>query len=255
MVKGNKLSPGALFSISSLLLVAGYLMKSFPLFIFAGLAPLFALTDRVQSEDRFWNLAELILIALALGFLAAHVFDNNFLVISLLEAIALSFAFMGHSFVRQRLGIGLGKLPILFFWLAIEYVLLLLPWREKAIYLGDSLTLKTDWLHWTSLVGYAGTSLWVLMVNLLVYLTLFKGDKINWVFLILTLLLIIGPIVFSYFREGRLISRMDMITLYSNKIATPGENYIRRGEVIYKVAAGISALILLAALLKNKTRA
>src|SRR6267143_715227 len=62
-----------------------------------------------------------------------------------------------------------------------------------------------------------GTSLWVLIVNLLVYLTFFRGDKINWVFLILTLLLIIGPIVVSYFSEGRLISRMDMITLYSDK--------------------------------------
>ena len=92
------------------------------------------------------------------------------------------------------------------------------------------------------------------IVNLLVYLTFFRGNKTNWVFLILTLLLIVGPVVVSYFSEGGLISGMDRVTLYSDKIGRSGENYIQRGEVIYKVAAELSTLIFLAALFKNKMR-
>ena len=66
MAKNRNLSPALLFTISTALLCAGWLMKSFPVFIFAGLAPLFALNDQVRNEVRVWNRAELILIAQAL---------------------------------------------------------------------------------------------------------------------------------------------------------------------------------------------
>ena len=254
MAKEHNLHPVFLFGISAALLSAGWLMKSFPVFIFAGLAPLFAITDRARNKEHVWNLTELILMALAIGFLAAYVFEMQFLVMSLVEAIALTLAFLGYSFAYQRLGGWTGKFTIIFFWLAIEYVFLKLPWRHQFIYLGDALALKTDWLKWTQYTGYLGSSLWILIANLFLYITLFRDGKINWVFLVITLLWITVPIGFSYWREGQFISRTEMISLYDHKISTQNENYIRLGEVISSTAAGISVLILLFAVIRNKDR-
>jgi apolipoprotein N-acyltransferase len=244
--------PWTLFVISVACLVAGFLMRSFPVFIFGGLAPLMAVTDHVRDDQRFWNLAEGILISLFAFFLAARTFEIAWLAMSLVQAISMTFAFMGYSFVYQRLGFGLGKFTIVIFWLGIEYVLAVLPGRERAVYLGDALALKTDWLHWTSLTGYAGLSLWILCVNVLLYFSLFRGTKINWFFLGMSVLSITGPIVFSYLADGRLTSRADMLALYTSKISLPAKNYIPRGEVIHKAAAGVSVLILLSALVKSK---
>ena len=254
MAKDHKLNTLWLFGISVALLSAGWLMKSFPVFIFAGLAPLFVIMDRAQNEERFWTLSELILIALAIGFLAAHVFEMRFLVISLAQAIVMALAFLGYSFAQQRLGGWTGKFIIILFWLAIEYVLLKLPWRTQFVYLGDALALKTNWLKWTQYTGYLGSSLWILIVNLLLYHSLFREEKIKWVFLIITLLCITGPIVFSYWREGQFVSRTDMISLYDHKISPLNENYIQLGEVIPGIAAGISVLILLVAVTRNNDR-
>ncbi len=254
MAKKNSLQPGLLFCLAAALLCAGWLMKPFPLFIFAGLAPLFAIIDHAQDEERFWNLAELILVALAAGFLAAHVFELESLFISLVEAIAVTLAFVAYSFAYQRFDGRLGKFTVIFFWLAIEYVFLKLPWRENMIYMADALTLKPDWLKWTHYSGYLGASFWVLAANWMVYLTLLKGGKINGAFLVLTILWITAPIIFSYYFGGMVISRVDMIALYNKKISSLDANYIQQGEVIPRIAAWISLLVLFVAVVKNKTR-
>ncbi len=252
MAKENNLSPVLLLGISAALLCAGWLMKSFPVLIFAGLAPLFAITDQARDKDRFWNLSELILVGLAIGFFAAHVFKMQSLVMSMVEAIALTLAFLGYSFAYQRLGGWMGKFAIVFFWLGIEYVFLKLPWRNQFTFLGDALALKTDWLGWTQYTGYLGSSCWILLANLLVYLGLFRAGKINWFFIVLALLWITAPIAFSYWRAGQAISRTDMIFLYDGNNSSLNKNYIRLGEVIPRTAAGISVLILLVAVIRNK---
>lgn len=251
MEKGTSLKPWVLFAIATGLLVAGWLMKLFPVFIFVALAPLLAITDHVRDEDHFWNLVELILISLAIGFVAARTFEMNEVVLTLAEAIAFSCAFLGYSFAHQNLG--LGKFTIIFFWLGIEFVLLELPWRGETIFLGDALQLKEGWLGWTQHTGYAGTTLWILVVNLLAYHAYFKDGKINLIFVSLVILAIGGPVIASYSRVEQATSKMDMVAFYS-KFTTNWQNYIGAREVIHPVAAGMSAFILVSSLLKHNMR-
>jgi apolipoprotein N-acyltransferase len=254
MVKKNNesLPPWLLFVISAILLSAGWLMKSFPIFIFFGLAPLFAIADQAKEGDDFWVHIEFILLALAASFFAAHAFNVSFLVSAIVQAIVFAIAFSGYSFSYQSLGSRLGKFTIIFFWLGIEYILLKLPWREQTIFLTDAIQLRPEWVKWNSYTGYLGSTLWILITNLLLYMAVFKG-KSNWYLLAITIICLAAPIIYSLIIKVEGINRMQMISLYSN-VKVESINYVKRGELVTRTAAWISVVIVLLALVKSRTK-
>ena len=251
---GYEVGPWPLFFIATGLLIAGWLMKSFPVLILVGLSPLFAIADKSHSEEKFWNYAELILIALALSLLAGHVFQLSYLISAIIQAIGFTLAFVGYAFVHQSLGPRAGKVTIIIFWLAMEYIFLKLQWPLDNLFLADAVQLKTDWLNWTFYTGYLSASLWILLVNLLFYLAIFKEGKINWIWLAFFLVLLISPVVFSITNDLHGIGRESMIKLYSNAPGDLQSNYLKRGEFVPRTAAWISILIFIFALVKNKTQ-
>ena len=213
---GNAVGPWLLFLIGTGLLAAGWLMKSFPLLIFVALSPLYAITDRSHSEDKFWTYSELILIALSVALLAGHIFQLSFLISSLIQAIGFTLAFVGYGFVHQSLGPKAGKFTIIIFWLAIEYIFLKLRWPLDNLFLADAVQLKTDWLNWTFHSGYLGSSLWILLTNLFFYMAILKEGKINWAWMVVSIILLIGPIIYSFSIDLTGIDREKMMNLYSN---------------------------------------
>jgi apolipoprotein N-acyltransferase len=254
MAKENKLSPFILFLMATFLLTAGWLMKSFPLLIFVGFAPLLALTDQIKKEEVFWESFEWILIALCVSFFAAHLFSIQLLPAVFIQGIAFTLSFIAYKFAKQSLGDRLGKLPILFFWLGIEYIFLKLNWPANSLFLGDALSLQMDWLRWNTHTGYLGASFWILLVNLILYYSYFKTGKMNWPLFILFLITLSGPIVYSYTVEEKIISREMMISFYHNDETPALLTYEQRGEFIPRTSSWISVLILLFALVKNKTK-
>lgn len=247
MARETSLRPGLLFLLSASLLTAGWLMKSFPVFMFAGLAPLFGILDNIDDDDRFWNLSELVLASLGIGFFAAHLFDAGTVVVSLAQAILMTTAFLAASLVRQTAG--LGNFTVIFFWITLEWLLALLPWRHSILYLGDSLALKPEWFRWTALTGYAGVSLWVLIVNYLVYLSFLTGRNRRWLTAV-TILCIAGPLVISYFSQEAVISRLDMIARY-DKMRTVRE-FFSQSEILHRAAGFMSGVLLSAGIIRNQ---
>jgi hypothetical protein len=257
MAKKNSSVPNVwlLFGLATLLLAAAGLMKSFPVLIFAALAPLFAITDQARESTSPWNRFELILVALATGLLAAHAFNFSFTIAVMLQAILFTLTFMGYVFAYKNLGARLGKFTIIFFWLGLEYLLLKLPWNNQVIYLADVLLLKPDWYSWTIYTGYLGVTLWILLANLLFYMSLFRAPGFNVYYFVGALLLVVAPIVYSLQVENSMITYSHMMQLYG--FATKGslpENYSQRGEFIARTAAWVSVLIILLSFVKNYTR-
>jgi hypothetical protein len=256
MAKKNNNSPYSvwlLFAISALLLIAGWLMKSFPLLIFVAYAPLFGISDQAKDKESPWNYLELILLALSISLLSASVFNFSKIILILAQAIIITLAFAGYSFAYQSLGSRIGKFTIIFFWLGLEYLLLKLPWREQFFYLADALQIQPTWWRWNLETGYLANTLWVLVVNLLFYLAVFRTKQVNWYLLALTVLLIIIPISYSHFgMEGNGITRETMIALYGDTSINENNEYSNRGELIARTAVWVSVLIILLALVKNK---
>ena len=188
-----------LFTAATLLLSAGWLMKSFPVLILIGIAPLFAISDAAKDKDTPWNHLELILLALAISLLCASVFDTSQWIMAFAQAIVLTLAFAGYAFSYQSLGSRLGKFTIIFFWLGLEYLMLKLPWQNDFYFLADSLELQSSWWKWNADIGYLGVSSWVLIVNLIFYLAFLKSSYINWYLVVLAVFLVAGPVIYSIF--------------------------------------------------------
>lgn len=243
-----------LFAIASSLLIGGWLMKSFPILIFFAYAPLLAISDQAKDKESPWNFLEIILLALVISLLSAAIFDLSNIILILTQAILLGLAFAGYSFAYQSLGSRVGKFTIIFFWLGLEYLFVKLPWREQFFFLADTLQIQPKWWRWSSETGYLTLSLWILVANLLFYLAVLKSRTINWYLVALTVLVISVPIALSYFNmQNPGVTRAEMLSLYQNNESNIN-GYTKRGELVARTAAWISVLIILLALVKNKTK-
>lgn len=243
-----------LFAIATFLLSAGWLMKSFPILMFIGLVPLFAIAD--LAKDKYpLNHLELILLSLAISLFCANFFNTSKITIILAQSILLAIAFSGYAFAYQNLGNRIGKFTIIFFWLGLEYLMLKLPWRNDFIFLADALQLQANWWKWNIELGYLAGSLWILITNLIFYIAFFKSSLINWTMIILGTILVAGPIMYAIlYLDTTGINRDWMIALYNGENDIINENYKNRGELITRSSAWVSVLIILLALVKNKTK-
>jgi hypothetical protein len=249
MAKNNRVNPYLLCSLGAALLGAAFLMRPFPVLVFAGLASAIALADHAEG-DFFWNKLELVLIIFLAGFYCGHGLAGGKVVPSLLQAISATLAVAAFSFARQSLGPQLGKIPLLLFLLALEYVLLKTGFGEEVVFLADSLRFKPEWTRWTSETGYLGISLWILVANHLFYLGAFRqGLSIPWLLAFLTVVL--GPIIYSYSLSTPGVDRQAMLLVYGGNTAVGVDSYVLRGEWIPRTAAWVSALILLFAFVKH----
>lgn len=229
-------------------------MKSFPVLIFVGIAPLFAISDHANTSKNPWNRFELILLASAVALFAANLFDFHLLVLVLAQAIILTFTFVGYSFSYKNLGPRLGKFTVIFFWLGLEYLFLALPWKEQTIFLADSLSLYPYWTKWTQHVGYLGISLWILIVNLVFYLSFFQTKSIRVYLFILAIVLIILPPLLSYQMDTPGINRLQMISHYTLETNILDAQNLRQGEVVAKTSAWVSVLVVLLSFVKYQTQ-
>ncbi|NJN28969.1 MAG: hypothetical protein HC819_24940 [Cyclobacteriaceae bacterium] len=254
MAKKNKSiwSPWSLFALATVLLAAGWLMKPFPILIFVGFAPLFALLDYARDSKNPWNRFELILLALTISYFAASFFDFQLIIFVLVQSIAFTLAFVGYSFAYQNIGSRLGKFTVIFFWLGLEFVFLNIPWREQTLFLADSLNLVPDWINWTHHTGYLGVSLWILSVNLVFYLSFFHKGTFNLYLFILAMVLIAIPIVLSYQMDTIGVNRAQMISFYASESNILQEK--STGELVARTAAWVSVLIILLSFVKNQTK-
>ncbi|MDZ4716610.1 MAG: hypothetical protein SH819_14185 [Cytophagales bacterium] len=253
MAKRNNINPILLVAASCLLLTAGWLMGPFPILIFLGLAPLFALTDRKDSHGTVWEKAEYILLILAISLVTYSIFHSRSVVVSLVSAIALTVAFVAHTWAAQTLGKRSGKVTILLFWLAMEYLFLKIH-PDGGIFLADSLRLQPSWTRWNIHTGYLGGSLWVLLVNWILYQTFLTGGVIRWPWLLAALLLLAGPILYSLQLDSAPVTRTDMVNLYTAVPIQSDVSYLARGEFVVRTAAWISTLILLFTFVKSQTK-
>ena len=91
-----------------------------------------------------------------------------FVLNSLLMALALQL----FHFVKKQVGNTFGYLGFIFIWIAFEYLHfnweLSWPWLS----LGDFFSIKTNWIQWYEYTGVLGGTIWVLLLNLSLFLLL-----------------------------------------------------------------------------------
>ena len=251
MAKKTSAPPASLLGLgAALLLSAAFLMKPFPLLVFAGLAPLYMLAMRLEPGKSFWEPLEVVGLALAISFYSFHFFESTYIVQGILQAIGLMICFGLFGWMRQQLGERTSTLAIMVFWLAYEYAILKLLPATNFIFLADTFAVRTEWVRWNIHTGYLGAGLWILVANWLIYQGVLV-EGIRWPWLAAGLVVIAAPIGYGYLLEGPALTRAATIANYeSHEKITFSTN----GEWIGRTSAWISVLILLFAAVKSKTK-
>jgi apolipoprotein N-acyltransferase len=239
-----------LFVIAQVCILIAFAWKDFPVFIFFGFAPVFALIDHKSAlKDSY--LAFLVAIGTALIF--AYWMGQSRLLSWVLYFAILASVFFIYILMQRITHDRLNKFALLFFILGMEYVLLKFTVHSDPVFLADLLTEKTSWTRWNIFTGYSGATLWILLTNLAFYGALFKGEKINLALLIFCLLMIVVPIMYSITLPNNALTKGDVISFYSQH-NTGSSVYYQYGEFISRTGAWVSVLITIFTLVKGRTK-
>jgi apolipoprotein N-acyltransferase len=163
--------PFLLSVLSGILLYAGWPVSPMTFLIFVAFIPLLWLER--QGNRRFfgwvyltmviWNIAATWWVwnASAPGALGAF-FANSLL---------MCLPWLGFRAVRKRMGDTIGYASLIVFWLSFEYIHLQnwglsWPWLT----LGNVFSARISWVQWYEYTGTSGGGLWVLVINVLLFL-------------------------------------------------------------------------------------
>lgn len=185
---------------------AGWPTSPLTFLVFIGLVPLLAVTDRVKDGRAHFGLVFLAFWIWNTGSTwwvgnttvpASGIFANAF------NALLMSIPWLGYRSALARTGRLTGYFALIVYWLTFEYIHqqweLSWPWLT----LGNAFAMRPDWVQWYEYTGTAGGSLWVLLMNILVYQAWRRGQhEPGWFFLWKEgwkpLLLLILPLAASF---------------------------------------------------------
>lgn len=192
--------------LSGSLLFAAWPVSNLTFLIFFAFLPLLWMESNVKSRRNYflliylamfiWNVSTTWWIwnASEPGAVAAFI-ANSFL---------MCLPWIGYRSVKNRLGNKIGYLALILFWMSFEYIHLhdwglSWPWLT----LGNAFATHTEWIQWYEYTGSSGGSLWVLLLNILLFIHLDKyrsrpADR-SYKFLFATLALFTIPILISRF--------------------------------------------------------
>ena len=184
------------------MLWASWVPSSFTLLIFVAWIPLLWVESITKSKRRFfgytyiamftWNILTTWWIwnASAPGAIGAF----------LANSLIMCLPWLGFKIAKKKLGDKIGYLSLVAFWLCFEYIHLhdwglSWPWLT----LGNVLAEKITWIQWYEYTGTSGGSLWILLVNLVLYFHLRQnpGLRRSYKFVFLAVILFGIPLAIS----------------------------------------------------------
>lgn len=190
--------------LSGILLWAAWPLSPLTFLIFIALIPLLYLADVVVNKRLFFLLAFITL--LVWNVLATWWIWNSTDVGSIAAFIANSLVmylpWWGYRVAKRKFGQGTGYVALVLFWMSFEYIHLNWQLSWPWLTLGNVFASNPDWVQWYEYTGTSGGTLWVLLVNILVYRLLVKyvgtqHQKIAIVKLVPAAVTLIVPFVIS----------------------------------------------------------
>jgi hypothetical protein len=244
-----KNSPASLLPISAILLFLAVLAHE--LFIFIAIAPLFALLDvRINVRSASAIVSGLFALA-AMAFLMREISPATGTVFYI---IVIMMVFVFYQAMQQLTQNRLNKFSLTILLIGVEYLLLKLSLGSWITFFADAIQDRTDWIRWNIYTGYLGSSAWILLVNLLFYQALFKNELIGWIMVILGLLAILLPVLYSIDLTNNALTKQQVIRFYMGDESGLTYPYLSHGELISRTAAWLSILIIIFTLVRAKTK-
>jgi apolipoprotein N-acyltransferase len=193
------------------LLSLGWPERGFPLLLFVGMVPFLFIEDYIFTHPTQFRKLNVFYITYA-GFFFWNVLTTwwiwNSTAVGSIFAWGLNSLFMAATFyiyhlTRKNLAPRAGGLVLVFFWITFEYIHHNWDGTWPWLSLGNGFSAYPKWVQWYEFTGMFGGSLWILLVNLLIFISLknflagLQKKRIIIPFS-LAILLIVLPVIQSY---------------------------------------------------------
>ncbi|HVS95838.1 MAG TPA: apolipoprotein N-acyltransferase [Puia sp.] len=164
--------PFFLSTLSGLLLFAAWPMSPLTFLVFIAFVPLLWMERRGIRRRHFfgWVYVSMLTWNVAATWWVWNATGPGAIAAFLANSLLMCLPWIGFHWVRGRAGNLAGYLSLIAFWLAFEYLHLQdwgLSWPWLTI--GNVFAARTGWVQWYEYTGTSGGSLWVLLVNILVF--------------------------------------------------------------------------------------
>ena len=186
----------------------------------------------------FWNLFTTwwVMYSTVPGGIAAVVFNALFMCAPL----------MAFYFTKKYLGRTIGYISFVIYWVAFEQFHLTWDLSWPWLTLGNGFATLNQWVQWYEYTGFLGGSVWVLVVNVLLFRAFVHSpQRIQWKKTILPAILILVPIAISYAilagyeEQGQNVEVVVVqpnIDPYHEKYASH-ENYVPSEQLLLRLIA------------------
>jgi apolipoprotein N-acyltransferase len=229
MISLNNKQRLLLLLLSSILFGLGWLTKGFSLFI--ALVPLLIVEDYFTAHKEKYKSRTIFSLSY-LVFFVWHIITNwwvgyasiiGLILANLLNAVFYALIFWMFHIFHRKLSKGSAYLFLVISWLGFEYIHtfweLSWPWMDLGNWLGKSIY----FIQWYEYTGVQGGSLWILLINLLIFavinLSTSENKRLYNSTLISLIALFIVPIVISviiFIRYKEKENPVDIVAVQPN---------------------------------------
>jgi apolipoprotein N-acyltransferase len=195
-----------LASGTGILLWAAWPVSPLTLLIFVAWVPLLWLETKVQSRKKFFGLTYIAMFTwnVATTWWIWNASVPGAISAFLANSLLMCFPWLGFKIVKDKSGEMWGYFSLIAFWMCFEFIHLQdwgLSWSWLT--LGNVFATHPDWIQWYEYTGTSGGTLWILTINILLFLHVKtnSGHQVSkrYRHLMAAMLLIILPVSFSLF--------------------------------------------------------
>jgi apolipoprotein N-acyltransferase len=168
----KKFQPILLSLISGLLFFIAWPMINITVAVFIAFIPLFIIEQKNYSGIKFFGLMYLALFTWNIS-TTWWIWNADMLgawLAIIVNSLLMCIPLMGFRFMKKRFGSLIGYASFIIFWMSFEYLHLQdwgLSWPWLTI--GNVFAGRTNWIQWYEYTGTSGGTLWVLLVNVLLF--------------------------------------------------------------------------------------
>jgi apolipoprotein N-acyltransferase len=232
-----------LITLSGVLLSLSWFPNGFAGLLFIAFVPLLLAEDADSNKTgRYayftflvWNILTTwwVCYASLAGGIAAMIFN----------ALFMTLVFNLFRYTKKRLGPVRGYLALPVYWIAFEYLHLNWDLTWPWLTLGNGFASNVPWVQWYEYTGTLGGSLWIWIVNLLLFFAVREYLHVSRIagkalaFGLSAMALIALPMIFSYVRYASYEEKKDPVNVvvvqpnidpYTEKFAGPVEMQLQR---------------------------
>lgn len=202
--------------IGGAILSLGWPANGFPGLLFIGMVPFLFIEDYIsEHKPEFGRIA--VFLCTYPGFLFWNVLTTwwiwnatevGSIAAFMLNAMFMAIVFQVYHFSKVNRSSRQAYFILIFYWITFEYFHHNWEGNWPWLTLGNGFGAYIKWIQWYEFTGVFGGTLWILVTNILLYLSLrgfFKKDVNPWSNLISFALIVLIPILIS----GRMFNRYE----------------------------------------------